>query len=238
MIKKTTLSLVLLATVAACSDDSKVMSFAESAITVKSLANDLSKQSETDMNKIETKGKATYTGKASFGHYPGKVSSEGKSEPSDFRDLADDTTRGKTDVVADINLDVNFDDSKVSGKIDQFISSDNKEIEGSVNIAQTEISGGNFSANLDGKYGKDNADVAGNLEGAFFGEHARIVAGSIDLNKKSDSSDVLDGYFAAQTATPLKLKAKETAVQTPAAAVVDAAASAAVDAAAAAVAIN
>ncbi len=117
---------------------------------------------------VPTSGSVTYTGLATFGFFAESSNGDG--------------------VGGDMSVEVDFADDEVTGQIDDFYSRDGDAREGQLNLSDGQlirVSGGailaaNVSGTLDIVSGVKDLD--GTLTGAFAGEDADYIAGSIDVS--------------------------------------------------------
>lgn len=190
---RTATILVVFGTLSACgggNDDNgnSRRGFTEQRSDGLALINTLGNTAITSSADMPVTGTATYNGTAGF--------------------AVDATSRGLTqqnltaedlDTLADLELNADFANSSVSGKIDNFNDFQLGKLDGSASIDNGTITGSTISADVSGSVRVEGSDemLAGTLDGAFVGAGADGVAGTVEGDLTTSDSDFI-GVFGAR----------------------------------------
>lgn len=149
------------------------------------LVDEISTFEYSSVEQLPVSGVATYQGITAL--HIGREASEAidnlyDTSESDGYNVARNTIR-TAELTSDVELNVDFSDDWIGGKLDNFRTDGNETLSGVVAIKDGSIDGGRFGATISGQISPDSDyeyQVYGNLAGGFKGQDAVATEGIID----------------------------------------------------------
>ncbi|MTH79790.1 hypothetical protein [Paracoccus aestuariivivens] len=162
-------ALTLLATLAACGgsgggdNDNPAAEYSSDSARAARLVAQTANMTQTAAASMPMTGRAEYDGVVgmAFGGTPGSLAA--------------------SQMLGEVDLNADFGRGTISGEMDDFTTSDGRELNGELRVTGGRITGSDFGANINGRLtgpGNVPGNVSGQVDGDFLGAGANAIRGT------------------------------------------------------------